>query len=343
MGILLTLLLSACQQAGAGPRTWIDQPLDDSTFPLQPIILQAHASDSDGVDSIEFYLEDQTLIHADAGGGRLGQAMYEWLPPGEGEYTIFARSTDTIGNTGMAASSFIIIGDKFAQFELPEPEILVIEPETEEDEEEPVEGPAVTSSQAINCREGPDTVFEIDAVLKKDDPAEVIGRLSNNSWYLITHPQNFVECWVAASIVTKSGDFGGVPIAKSPQLPQGPPPEPLEEPEPEPETDTTPPTITSVQVNPGSIYQNGCSGFTQTATITVEVLDIGGISTVQAAWSIGSESGTIVLSHVGGNTYQGTIGPISTKGTVNIHGSAVDNSSNWTPFITTLVVDCCIC
>ena len=106
---------------------------------------------------------------------------------------------------------------------------------------------------------------------------------------------------------------------------------------------TTPPTIAHVEVNPSTIYQNSCSSFTQTATITVETQDIGGISTIQAVWSIGSESGTVVLSHVEGNTYQGTIGPISTKGTVNIHGSAVDNSSNWTPFITTLEVDCCVC
>jgi hypothetical protein len=349
MGILLTLLLSACQQTGAGPRTWIDQPLDDSIFPLQPIILQAHASDNDGVTSIEFYLEDQTLIEAGTGGGRMGQAIYEWHPPGEGEYTIYARATDNAGNTGMPAISSITIGEKFSQLELPVPEPPEIEEQSDEEEEEdPIQvakespaGPSVTSSQAINCRAGPDTAFEVEAVLKKDDPAEVIGRISNNSWYLITHPQSFVECWVAASIVTKSGDFGSVSIEKSPQRPQGPPPEPLEE--PEPESDTTAPTIASVQVSPGTIYQSGCSSYTQTATISVEVLDIGGISTVQAAWSIGSESGTVVLSHAGGYTYQGTLGPFSAKGTVNIHGSAVDNSSNWTPFITTLVVDCCIC
>ncbi len=249
----------------------------------------------------------------------------------------------------MAASSFIIIGDHVSQVILPEPEVPAIEPESEEDEEEEdpiqvaeehIEGPAVVSSQAINCRSGPDTAFDIDAVLKKNDPAEVIGRLSNNSWYLITHPQSIVECWVAASIVTKTGDFGNVPVTKSPTLPESSPPELPEE---EPETDTTPPTIAHVEVNPSTIYQNSCSSFTQTATITVETQDIGGISTIQAVWSIGSESGTVVLSHVEGNTYQGTIGPISTKGTVNIHGSAVDNSSNWTPFITTLEVDCCVC
>ena len=347
---MFTLFFSACQQTGQGPRTWIDQPLDESTFPLEPIILQAHASDIDGVDSIEFYLDDQTLIQVDAGGKRLGNATYEWLPPGEGEYTIFAKSTDTVGNTGSAASTFVTIGEKHPQLILPDPEVPVVEPESEEEEEEetqvaeePIEGPAVTSSQAINCRSGADTAFEVDAALEKDDPAEVIGRLSNNSWYLIIHPQSFVECWVSASIVTKSGDFGDVPIAKSPPLPESPPPAAPDEPEQEPEPDTTPPTITSVSINPGTIYQNGCSGFTQTATITVEVIDIGGISTVEAAWSIGSGSGTVVLSHAGGNTYQGTLGPFNTKGTVNIHGSAVDNSGNWTPFITTLVVDCCVC
>ncbi len=352
IGLLFLLLVSSCSQTGAGPRTWIDQPLDNSTFPLQMIILQAHASDDDGVDTIEFFHGDQPIKKIDAMGKRLGQAMYEWMPPGEGMYTIYAQSTDTIGNPGMAASSVIIISNQVVMQELPlelEGSVIGQEIEDKEEEEEliqvaeePIEVPSVVPEQAINCRSGPSTDFEIDEVLQNGQAAEVIDRLGNNSWYLILHPENFVECWVAANIVDTIGDFGNVPIAQSPQLPESPPPFIPEE-EPEPETDTSPPTITYVQVSPSTIYQNGCSGFTQTAIISVKVIDLGGISTVQAVASIGSESSTVILSHVGGNEYQGVIGPFSTKGTVNIHGSALDNSNNWTPFITTLVVDCCVC
>jgi hypothetical protein len=352
----LSFLISACQQTGAGPRTWIDQPLDNSAFPLQKVILQAHASDDDGVDSVEFFLEDQSLILVDTGGKRMGQAMYEWLPPGEGEYTIYARSTDNNGNTGAAASSFIIIGDLVAQVIPPQPQAPVIESESEDEEEEemiqvaeePVEEPVVVSDQAINCRVGPNTAFEVGDVLNKDQPADVIGRLANNSWYLILHPESSLECWVAAAIVKKSGDFSNVPAKQPPALPEKPPAEkpkeePKEEPEPEPETDTSPPIITNVQVNPLTIYQKGCAGDAQTAVISLDAIDLGGISTVEAVWSIGSESGSVTLTHVGGYKYQGTIGPINTKGTVSIYGSAVDNFGNWTPFTTTLIVDCCIC
>ncbi|HUV15271.1 MAG TPA: Ig-like domain-containing protein [Pelolinea sp.] len=61
-GLILVFIFSACQKAGEGPRSWIDQPLENSVFPLGNIILQAHASDSDGVAVIEFFLEGQTLI-----------------------------------------------------------------------------------------------------------------------------------------------------------------------------------------------------------------------------------------------------------------------------------------
>ena len=132
IAIILLGTLSACQQTGAGPRSWIDQPLDNETFPFQALTLQAHASDEDGVKDIEFLVDDQSIKTINAGGGRMGKALYEWTPPGPGVYIIYAQAVDNNGNLGDAASSRITIVDQVAQIPLDEPE----QPELNQDEEE---------------------------------------------------------------------------------------------------------------------------------------------------------------------------------------------------------------
>ncbi len=69
--LICALLLASCQPNSSGPSAWIDQPLDGSVFPLQPVILTAHASDNDGVASFEVYLNDELLKTLSAGGDPL--------------------------------------------------------------------------------------------------------------------------------------------------------------------------------------------------------------------------------------------------------------------------------
>ena len=107
--LFLALLFSACSAQSSGPLAWIDQPLDGSSFPLQPVALTAHASDSDGVASFEISLNDELLQTVSAGGSRLGEAAWEWLPPGPGEYTIQVVAIDSQGNRGPEAEALVII------------------------------------------------------------------------------------------------------------------------------------------------------------------------------------------------------------------------------------------
>jgi hypothetical protein len=351
-----TLMVAACRAGGTGPTAWIDQPLDKETFPLQPLTLQSHASDSDGVDDIEFFVDDQSLLVVGAGGSRLGQAAMEWSPTSPGVYTISVRATDLAGNEGDAAYATITISDTVAVVNPPDEVPITIESESEEEEEEeiqvaeePVEpkGPFAASNQTINCRSGADTAFDATASLKAGQQALIVGRLANNSWLLIEHPERSLECWVAATIVKVTGDLDDVPVRQSPPLPQKPPAaeEPAEAPPAEQpaETDTTPPIISSVWASPATIFQNGCSGEAQTTVLYVEALDISGIKNVEAAWSIGSESGSAALTFAGNSRYQATLGPFSTAGTLTIYGSVVDNAGNWTPFTINVTIKCCIC
>ena len=110
-----------------------------------------------------------------------------------------------------------------------------------------------------------------------------------------------------------------------------------------PTADTTPPSISAVYAAPNVIYQQGCAGENQTVVLTVEAQDDRGIATVEAAWSIGSKSGSVTLNKVAKNRFEASIGPINAAGTLSIYGSVVDKAGNWTPFTLTVTVKCCIC
>jgi hypothetical protein len=112
--ILLTALsLSACNMPSQsqGPTIWIDQPLDGSHHPLSSLIIQAHASDADGVDKIQFFIANDMLTEVPASGQRLGQASFEWTPPAAGRYTIRAKAIDSKGHVGAEAMSAINVGE----------------------------------------------------------------------------------------------------------------------------------------------------------------------------------------------------------------------------------------
>jgi len=84
---------------GAGPTVWIDRPLDGKSVPLAPLILQAHASDADGISKIEFLVFDSLIGGVPTGGTRLEEASIEWTPPAPGTYTLNVRAIDAQGNT----------------------------------------------------------------------------------------------------------------------------------------------------------------------------------------------------------------------------------------------------
>jgi hypothetical protein len=346
--IALLLYLSGCQKPAQGPSAWIDQPLDGDIFPLEMLTFQAHASDLDGVESIEFFINQESKLVISAGGGRLGQAMMEWMPSSPGVYTISTQAADSQGHSGALASVTITITDQLAQT-APEPEIALEETLEVEEEEEPIQkaeepvlptGPRVIPGRVVNCRAQPGMDYPAVTWLESGQEAAITGRLADNSWYQVRHPESQVECWVMAAIVGVSGSLDGVSVMPAPAAAEQPASEPQS---PQPAADTTAPTISAVYAAPNVIYQQGCAGETQTAVLTVEAQDDGGIATVEAAWSIGSKSGSVTLSKVAKNRFEATVGPINAAGTLSIYGSVVDKAGNWTPFILNVAVKCCIC
>ena len=102
--------------------------------------------------------------------------------------------------------------------------------------------------------------------------------------------------------------------------PVPPPPPPLQ--------DTTPPAISNPGANPGSIVGgSGCPRSPHTTIVSATVTDAGGVNRVVARYS-GVTSGEIAMSPIGGNSYQATLGPFNTTGTLSIIIVAWDNAGN---------------
>lgn len=108
--MLLTLSLTACGASSGGPQAWLDWPLDNSTLPLEPLTIQAHASDENGIAQFEFFANDTPLVTFDSDGRRLGEAIIEWTPPEPGVYRIDVRAIDSNGNVGSKATVIVTVG-----------------------------------------------------------------------------------------------------------------------------------------------------------------------------------------------------------------------------------------
>jgi len=333
------VILYSCAPAGAGPQAWIDAPLDNTTVPLAPLTITAHASAAGGVASIEFTIDDQSYKSVRTNnGGRLEWRAVEWTPPGPGSYRIGARGVGNDGSTGPLATSVVTIADQMAQDEEEEEDIQVELPPPDElppavssdaaeepPEPEPVaEVPIAVARMNANCREGPGTSWDVYGNLLAKQRADLKGRLADNTWLLVHLLGRSLNCWIATSVVDVQGDLDEVAIVPAP-LPPAPPPDADVLP-PEPiESDTTPPKFLSVGANPSAI---GIACAPTTLTIAAAVGDDVGLSSVTAQWSIGGdESGEVAMS-LGGLGYWATIGPVHSEGTMRIRVVAVDTSGN---------------
>jgi hypothetical protein len=136
---VILFILSGCSTAIGGPQSWIDQPVyDPMQVPLEPLILQAHASDEDGVRNIVFWVGERQIASVDTGGNRLGNAIIEWTPPGPGSFSIQVFATDMAGNVGDTTTSLVIVEDQkpLASLIFPDEEIIDDDPIPDKEETE---------------------------------------------------------------------------------------------------------------------------------------------------------------------------------------------------------------
>ncbi len=431
VALILAAVLVSCSPGNHGPSAWIDQPLNGMELAFEPVVVTAHASDSDGVSTFEFYLNDELVQTMAAQGDRLGEASWEWEPSQPGEFTIRVVPIDSQGNRGQAAQTRVFIADLdqgdiidlsqvpvqgnvqagisaieclagqtvAVTFEILSPVGIdsfavwntAIQAEHNETFQQPlptsisrtvevtepvldkvnrshqwglevnipgqvaplytyavepndrcsghykyelagegsplVDLDKVKAKQNATCRQGPDAVFSPGGYLMQADSAEAIGKLADQSWIQVQLPEGSQICWIAANLL----EFGPNLLANLPPVAPPPPPitaEPIVTDTPTP--DTVSPNISGVNSDPSSILTQGggCPAYSRTTIVQATVTDNVGVDLVQATWSVGGESGQISLFRADGDTFEGTVGPVNSVGTLNINVTARDEAGN---------------
>lgn len=348
--MLVTVLgVAACSAETQGPTIWLDYPLDGAQVPLQPLTIQAHASDADGVARFEFFVGETSLVTVSGSGRRLADAQVEWTPPMPGTYVVRARAVDSNGNVGSESSSHIVVSEALTPMSIPatvQPPILT-PALTATSTPKPTLTlpptqcwPTVVANVPVNVRSGPGTVYSAIAALSEGQSAAVSGKNADSTWWYIDIPGGAGgHGWVSASVVTASCIPTSLAVIAAPPTPTstitfGPI-------FTVPALDTTPPNIANAGSDRSEINQEGqyCAT-TQHATVSATVTDAGGVNRVVARYS-GPASGEVEMFPVGGNVYQGTIGPIAQIGDLSIYVVAWDkvgNVAQSSPFIVRVVV-----
>lgn len=365
--LIMILFLVSCGTSTGGPQAWLDWPLDNSSFPLAPLPIQAHASDQDGVAQIEFLVDDTPLITIDSNGSRLSEAIYEWTPPGPGIYTIKARAVDTGGNPGAYAVSKITIGGQSSAIvitQTPSTDPIcnlsqLVAPVLQAPAENGSVGTTVhfewsdTSFTEIGCHPHSWRV-DISEQSNFSDISLGFGTLNHleisRDW-----PLPAGKCYYWRVLAYVPDDYGPPSATRYFCIPATPlPPTATFTPTTSPVTiitptytltpsvtpspttefivDTTPPSFFSTGVSPDLILTDsgGCPNYKRTVTVAAAIGDENGLSSVVAYWNIGAaESGQVNLQE-GGLGYFAIIGPVKTTGTMNVYITARDTFGNIT-------------
>jgi len=89
------------------------------------------------------------------------------------------------------------------------------------------EGPAsLTLSQDTYCRTGPRLDYAVEVTLPGGSEWKIIGRNEDDTWWQVETDWQYVNCWIAGSAVTTSGDLTALPLVYVPLPTVTPSPEP---------------------------------------------------------------------------------------------------------------------
>jgi hypothetical protein len=360
--LLLGLWLTACSTPTQGPTTWLDRPLDGDKVPLEPLTIQAHASDADGVARFEFFVSEALLATEPGGGGRFGDAQVRWTPSVPGMYLVRARALDNQGNIGPDAISYITVGELITT-PTPVPLVTGSPTPTPVVTIPPTPTPAVTipptPTPVVTIPPTPTPVMTIPptptpppvcpgapvlAFFTANPSTITAGQSSTLSWGKVDNATSAVIDQGIGGIATPgsmtvspgttttytliaSGCSGTTTKKVTVIVSAVPPPPPVITLLP---LDTTPPSISNATANPTLILKQGpgCPTYSRTTTVTATVTDAGGVNRVVARWGIGPDGGEVAMHLVGGNVYQAVVGPVNNTGNLSILVWARDQAGN---------------
>ena len=77
----------------------------------------------------------------------------------------------------------------------------------------PSEPQLTPNTNAVNCRLGPNVVYESLDVINSGQTAVIAGKDEDNTWWYVHDPNNSnLFCWVSTSVSTTSGDLSNLPV-----------------------------------------------------------------------------------------------------------------------------------
>ena len=77
----------------------------------------------------------------------------------------------------------------------------------------PSEPQLTPNTNAVNCRLGPDVVYESLDVINSGQTAVIAGKNEDSSWWYVHDPnKSSLFCWVSASVSTPSGNLSNLPV-----------------------------------------------------------------------------------------------------------------------------------
>ena len=79
--------------------------------------------------------------------------------------------------------------------------------------------PAVTVSQATNCRTGPGTGYDQLGALNVGQTGQIVGKYTPGNYWIINTPGGSGTCWLWGQYATTSGDLSGLPEMVPPPTP----------------------------------------------------------------------------------------------------------------------------
>jgi hypothetical protein len=360
--LALGSMLAACAPSSTqGPAAWIDQPLDGSTLSVQPQEVTAHASDADGVTSLEFYVDGVLLVRAPAGGGVLEHASAGWNPSAAGIYTIGVKAADSQGNVGAQATARVTVGQAvtpspttFAAgptssplpptamppaptVTLPPPTVTIVPPTATS--APPIATPlppTFTPPLPSPTTPPPPTIVSLQA-----NPAQVQeGECTTVSWRVegspteiyfdgegVTSPDSRPICPTETTSYTlvARGPGGETSASVTVTVVKAPSPTPTES------IDTTPPAITDVTLSESKLHTLGNCSNTCPCSLVIKarITDESGVWAVAAELKLGgTPKGTLLMTQSSPDFYEAEVGPFTEGGDLVMTIIAQDYRAN---------------
>lgn len=229
------------------PSVTIESPDNGAEFGVgDDVLVSATATDQGGVTSVQLFANERlvkTVSSESLAGDTTLPVVLDYVPSSVGEVQL-----EVIAYRGTLPSDPAQVTINVLEEDAPTPDTgngggsgPIIDPN------DPT--CRILTNVGLNYRTGPGTVYDRVGTFPAGTQAPIIGRVNNNSWWLV-RVNNFTQAWVSADFTTEYGICSNVPIVPTPPTPTGTAPTPTNTPTLTPTpTNTLEPSATPTATN----------------------------------------------------------------------------------------------